>query len=323
MRAVQVRAFGAPEVLRVAEVEDPVPEAGEVLVAVEAAGVVFGDTLVRSGAYPRPLPYVPGMEVGGEVVAVGPEVDPALRGRRVVATTPGMSGGYAQLARVAAASAHLLPGGLPLDEAVAVFQAGGLAAGILSALRVGAGDRVLVTAAAGRIGSLLVQLARRAGAGTVIGGVGSAGKLAAVRRAGVDLAVDYSDPGWADAVRERTGGRGVDVVLDAIGGSVRSQAMRNAAARSGRIGVYGFAGGDPAIDTKDIAGKGLTVVGALGVVWAKPEAERRADVEGVLKAANSGELTPRIHRRHPLERAADAHADLEARRNIGAVLLHP
>jgi NADPH2:quinone reductase len=323
MRAVQVREFGAPEVLRVAEVEDPQPGPGEVLVAVEAAGAIFGDALVRSGAYPRPLPYVPGMEVGGQIVGVGPEVDPGLRGRWVVATTPGMSGGYAQFARVTVASSYLVPEGLPLDEAVAVFQAGGLAAGILGALRVGAGDSVLVTAAAGRIGSLLVQLARNAGAETVIGAVGSAAKLAAVWGAGVDLAVDYSEAGWTDQVGKQTGGKGVDVVLDAIGGSVRTQAMRAAAAGSGRIGVYGFASGESMIDTKDIAGKGLTVVGALGAVWAKPAAEQRADVEGVLTAVAAGELTPRIHRGYPLEKAADAHAELEGRRNIGAVLLHP
>jgi len=323
MRAVHVSAAGSPEVLRVVEIDRPEPGRGEVLVAVEAAAVIFGDVMVRSGAYPWKFPYVPGIEVGGQVVAVGPDADPALNGRWVVATTPGMTGGYAQFARVEAASVHLVPEGLPLDEAVAVFQAGGLAAGILGALRVGAQDSVLITAAAGRIGSLLVQLARARGARTVIGAVGSEGKLPAVWGNGVDLAVDYSDPGWIEKVTKQTGGEGVDVVLDAIGGSLRSQAMKTAAAGTGRIGVYGFAGGETSIDTVDISARGLTVVGALGVVWARPEDEQRADVENALKAAAAGDLVPTIHRGYPLEKAPEAHAELEGRRNIGAILLHP
>ncbi|MBO0770864.1 MAG: alcohol dehydrogenase catalytic domain-containing protein, partial [Actinobacteria bacterium] len=188
MRAVTVHRFGEPDVLVVEDVAGPEPGAGQVLVDACLAGVAYGDVIVRSGRYPLPLPWVPGLEVGGKVVATGPDTDESLLGRTVVATTAGQAGGYAERALATAAYTFPVPGGLALDAALAVFQAGAVARGLLSAMGLRSDDTVLITAAAGRIGSLLVQWAKAAGA-TVIGAASSE-KLTAVAGFGADHAID-------------------------------------------------------------------------------------------------------------------------------------
>jgi NADPH2:quinone reductase len=301
-------------------VADPEPAVGQVLVDVRVAGVAYGDVIVRSGRYPLPLPWTPGLEVGGQVVAVGPEVDESLLGRTVVATTAGQAGGYAERAVATAAYTFPVPDGLALDVALTVFQAGALARGLLSAMRLRAEDTVLITAAAGRIGSLLVQSAKSAGA-TVIGAAGSA-KLAAVSEFGADHAVGYGAAGWADQVLELTGGRGVTLALDAVGGQTTVSALAAVADGEGRIGLYGYASGDwPPMDVETIARRGLTLSGPLGMVIRKSDADQRDDAEQALAAAARGELVPRIHARFALERAADAHRELEMRRSVGALVL--
>lgn len=322
MRVVRVREFGPPEVLRIEDAAQPRPAAGQVLVAVEVAGVCFGDTIVRSGRYPFPLPYVPGLEAGGRVAAVGPDVHPSLVGTRVVADTLAMTGGYAESALAEADRVHAVPAGLPLTEAVAVFRSGAVAVGLVAAMGVTPDDTVLVTAAAGRIGSLLVQRAKAAGAAQVIGAAAGARKTAAVRNFGADLAVDYRQRDWVARVKEATGGRGADVVFDAVGGDIGGGALEAAADGTGRIGLYGFTSGTwTALDARTLGRRGLTVSGALGRSFAKPAAEQRADVTEALRAAGEGRLLPRVHGTYPLERAAGAHAALEGRRTVGAVLL--
>lgn len=244
---------------------------------------------------------MPGFEVGGHVVTVGPGGAESLIGRWVVATTVGMTGGYAELARAEPANLFEVPAGLPLEQAIAAFQAGALAIGLLSAIRLRAAETVLVTAAAGRIGSLLVQHAKTLG-GRVIGAVGDAKKAATVTELGADHVVDYSDPEWAAAVRGLTGGRGADVALDAIGGNIGGQALIATAAGSGRFVPYGFASGAwVELDARQIARRGLSVVGGLGTTFAKPLSEQPGDAEQALQAALAG---------------------LETRQNIGASLLH-
>jgi NADPH2:quinone reductase len=320
VRVIRVDRFGEPDVLLAAKVADPEPAAGQVLVNVRMAGVGYGDVIVRSGRYPLPLPWIPGVEVGGQVAAVGPGVDESLLGRTVVATTAGQAGGYAERAVAPAAYTFGVPAGLALDAALAVFQAGALARGLLTAMRLSASDTVLITAAAGRIGSLLVQTAKAAGA-TVIGAA-SRPKLAAVRESGADHAVDYGAPGWPDQVRELTGRRGATLVLDAVGGETAVSALAATADGGGRIGLYGYAsGGWPQLDAPAIIRRGLSLSGPLGMVIRKPDAEQRDDAEQALTAAARGELNPRIHARFALERAADAHRELEARRSAGAIVL--
>lgn len=324
VRVIRVREFGDPSVLRVEEDLPPTPAGGQVLVDVEVAGVVFGDTLVRSGRYPFPLPYVPGLEVGGRVAAVGPGVDAGLVGRRVVATTPRMTGGYAEQAVVDADSVIGVPAGVGLERAVPVFQAGALALGLLSAMKVAEGETVLITAAAGRIGSLLVQAAKSAGA-QVIAATGDKEKAKVVTALGADAAVDYSDPDWAEQVRAITGDQGgVDVALDAVGGGVGDQALAAVRDGAGRFGTYGFASGTwTTLDAATIGRRGLTIVGPAGITFAKPAAEQRADAERALADLAAGKLTPRIHAILPLADAAQAHTELADRRSTGAILLKP
>jgi NADPH:quinone reductase len=320
MRAVQVNQFGEPDVLVIEEVADPEPAAGQVLVNVSVAGVIYGDVIVRSGRYPLPLPWIPGIEIAGTVVAAGPDADEKLVGQTVVATTAGQAGGYADHALATAAYTFPVPDGLALDTALAVFQAGALARGLLSAMCLRGDDTVLITAAAGRIGSLLVQWAKSAGA-TVIGAASSV-KLTAVTEFGADHAIDYSAASWPDQVRELTGGSGADLVLDAVGGATAAAAISAAADGRGRIGLYGFASGQwPELDPQTVSRRGLTVSGPLGMVFRKSDAEQRGDAEQALAAAARGQLVPRIHARFPLERAADAHRELEGRRSVGAIVL--
>lgn len=320
MRAIRVDRFGEPDVLAIERVADPQPAAGQVLVDVRLAGVAYGDVIVRSGRYPLPLPWIPGLEVGGQVVAAGPGVAESLLGKTVVATTAGQAGGYAERAVAPAAYTFPVPDGLALEIALAVFQAGALARGLLSAMRLSAGDTVLITAAAGRIGSLLVQTAKSAGA--VVIGAASREKLSAVAEFGADHAVSYEAAGWADRVRELTGGRGATLALDAVGGEVAAAACAATADGAGRIGLYGYASGSwPPLDLPAIVRRGLTLSGPLGMVIRKPDTEQRDDAEQALAAAARGELTPRIYARFPLERAADAHRELEARRSVGAIVL--
>jgi NADPH2:quinone reductase len=323
MRIVRVREFGPPQVMRIEEAPAPRPSAGQVAVSVETAGVMYAETIVRSGRYPFPLPYDPGIEVGGRVVAVGPDVDSSLVGRSVVATTVGNTGGYAESALAEAGNVYPVPDGLPLERAIPVFQAGAAAVGILSAMRVAAGETVLITAAAGRIGSLLVQLAKAAGA-RVVAAASSPEKLVAAEEFGADVTVDYSTPDWVAEVKEATGGRGADVVLDAIGGALGEQALQAAADGAGRFGIYGFASGTwIPLDAHQIVRRGLSVIAPLGITFAKPPAEQRADVEHALRAAASGTLVPRVHATYPMERVHEAHTALESRRTIGALLLTP
>ncbi|TDP97599.1 zinc-binding dehydrogenase [Labedaea rhizosphaerae] len=321
MQAIEVDRFGDPDVLVMRTVPEPQPAQGQVLIDVHAAAVVYGDVIVRSGRRPTPtpLPWIPGIEVGGVVVAAGPGVDRSLVGRAVVATTAGQQGGYAELAVAPAASTFPVPDGLALEVALTVFQAGALARGMLAAMGLRADDTVLVTAAAGWIGSMLVQAAKAAGA-TVIG-VASTGKSGAVKEFGADHVLDYGD-GWADRVRELTGGRGVSLALDAVGGEIGAAAVAALADGRGRIGVYGFASGAwTPVDVATIVRRGLVLASPLGTVLRKPDAELRVDGEEALAAAARGELTPRIHARFPLVRAADAHRELESRSSVGAIVL--
>ncbi|RSM68891.1 alanine dehydrogenase [Kibdelosporangium aridum] len=281
MRVVRVDGFGTPDVLRVAEADRPTPESGQVLVKVEVAAVLFADTLVRRGVMPWPVPYVPGMEVGGVV-----------DGRRVVARTAGFQGGYAEFAL--AEDVHPVPDGMSMEHAVTLYGGGDMAIGLLDAMRVDDTDTVLITAAAGRIGSMLVQLAKARGARVIP--VASPGKLPDT--------VAY-DGDWGEPT----------VVLDSVGGQVAEKAI---AVAKDRVGLYGFASGSwPELNAESIAQRGLTIVGAGAVVRRRSREQQRADAH---RAMNSG-MEARIHAVHPLEDAAKAHLDIEERRNIGAVLL--
>ncbi len=311
-----MRSFGGPEVLEAGEAPDPVPGAGQAIIDVAIAGVTFVETQFRaSGAGPfRPaLPMIPGNGVGGRVAAVGEGVDPRLVGTAVVTSTGG-SGGYAERVAVDAGGVVPVPDGVALDDAVALLADGRTALLLSEAAGLRAGDRVLVEAAGGGVGTLLVQLAVAAGA-RVVAAAGGDRKLQLASRLGAEVAIDYRQPGWDEQVRDRVAG--LDVVFDGVGGEVARAAFA-LLARGGRMLVYGLASGAWApIDDAEAAERDVTLTRGFSVT---PEGLRAATARALAEAA-AGRLRPIIGQRFPLERAADAHAAIESRATLGKTLL--
>ncbi len=308
MRAVWLREFGGPEVLRAGEAPDPVPEPGQVLITVAFANTTFVETQFRAGGMNpfgvRP-PVIPGNGVGGVVTA---GADGNLVGRQVVTSTGG-TGGYAERVAVPARDPFLVPDGLALDAAVALLADGRTAKALAHTAALEPGQRVLVEAAAGGVGSLLVQLAKNAGA-TVVAATGP-GKVDVARELGADVAVDYSRPGWAEEAGE------VDVVFDGVGGETGATAF-SLLRRGGRLVMYGLASGAwTPVSDDDAAAKGVTLHRGLSY---QPD-EMRAFTEAALADGAAGKLTPLIGQRFPLEQAADAHRAIENRATVGKTLL--
>ncbi|HET6188395.1 MAG TPA: zinc-binding dehydrogenase [Trebonia sp.] len=318
MRAVIMRRFGPPGVLEPAAVPSPVPGAGEVAVEVKFAGVTFVETQIRAGRPPRPemlpaLPAILGNGVGGTVTEAGDGVDRGLTGRRVVASLNG-TGGYAS--RTVTDTARLLevPGGVELRDAVALLADGRTALSLAELAEVRPGDTVLVEAAAGGVGTLLVQLARNAGA-RVAGLARGERKLGIVRGLGADVAVDYGDGDWPQRVRDAVGG--VDVVFDGVGGEI-GRAAFGLLRPGGRFCPFGMASGSFAGVTGELAlARQVTVRAGFGADPAK----LREFARTALAEAAAGRIRPVIGQEVELERAAEAHAAIEARATIGKTLL--
>ncbi|MDT0566715.1 zinc-binding dehydrogenase [Streptomyces sp. DSM 3412] len=317
MLSVVMEEFGGPEVLRVQQVEDPVPGPGQVLVEVAYASVTFVETQVRSGNGPfgkPPLPRVPGNGVGGRVVAVGPDVDPALTGT-VVVTTTGGEGGYAELALARAEEAVPVPPGVDLKDAVALLADGRTALLLFKQAEIKPGERVLVEAAAGGVGSLLLQLTVGAGA-RVIGAARGAHKAELITSLGAAF-VDYSEPDWLQRVRDSADGS-LDVVFDGVGGAIGTDAA-GALGPGGRISVYGMASGaDADLDTQQLDERSIRV---LGLFSAPSPAETHALIGEALRLAADGALRPIVGQTYALSEVAAAHAAIESRSTVGKTLL--
>ncbi|MFF6806283.1 zinc-binding dehydrogenase [Streptomyces sp. NPDC012616] len=323
MHAIRLHAFGPAENLRHEEVDDPVPGPGQVRIAVEAAGVHLLDTALRQGIQgpaplPAALPTIPGREVAGVVDALGEETPGTWLGRRVVAHIGFAPGGYAELTVTDAERLHEIPAGLTAAQAVAMIGTGRTALGVAQFADLGPHSVALVTAAAGGIGTLLVQHARNAGA-TVVGLAGGPHKTALVEAAGADLAVDYTDPTWPAEVRARLGARAVTVVFDGVGADAAREAVA-LLAPGGLHLVFGWS----AEGIRD--GRGHFVDGvsrsALGPAMLEKAGGLRALEQRALTEAATGRLTPAVHP-FPLAEAATAHRALETRRTTGKVVLVP
>jgi len=269
------------------------------------------------GPMPLPeLPAIPGREVAGVVDALGAGVEEEWLGRRVVAHLGPASGGYAEFALCDASSPHALPAGLADDAAVAMIGTGRTTLAILEVARIEPEDVVLATAAAGGIGSLLVQAARDAGA-LVIGAAGGAAKVERVRELGATMAVDYTEPEWSAAVRDALD---VTVALDGVGGA-QGRAALELLAPGGRLIVYGLASGAPTqLSIGDLFSRGLTVSAAIGPHIQRRPGGLRGLEEAALAAAAAGRLKPLVTR-FELARAAEAHAAIEARATVGKTVL--
>jgi NADPH2:quinone reductase len=304
MRAIIVSEFGPPEVLVPTEVPDPTPGDGQVLVAVELANVTFVETQIRAGRAPSAamtpaLPYIPGNGVAGTI------------GDRRVLTQTGGTGGYAEQVAVAETGLIDVPTGLSLPDALALLADGRTAGMLVAGAAIAPGETVLVPAAAGGVGSLLVQLARAAGA-RVVAAAGGERKVAVAReQLGADVALDYTRPGWADAAGP------VDVAFDGVGGTLGREAF--ATVRSGgRYLPFGAASGAVAGVTEQEAAERGVALGRGG----PPSAEEAARlVVAALDAAAGGTLHPIVGQMVALDRAAEAHRAIETRQTIGKTLL--
>ena len=322
MKAIRIDGFGGPEVLRLADVPDPSPGPGQIAVRVEAAGLNFVDVYNRTGLYPNPLPFVPGMEGAGVVAEVGPGVAAWREGDRVAWT--GILGSYAGRVLLPADRAVAVPLGMSTDTAAALMLQG-LTAHYLctSTYPLKKGDTCLVHAAAGGVGLLLVQMAKRRGA-RVIGTVGTEAKAALAREAGADEVVLYTREDFLEAVKRLTGGRGVDVVYDSVGKATAEKSLDCLVPR-GMMVFFGNASGPvPPIDPLALARRGslfLTRPNLMHYIADRASLEARA--ADVLGEAAAGRLKARIDRTYPLAEAAEAHRALEGRQTTGKVLLVP
>lgn len=332
MHAIRLHAFGPAENLVHERTDDPVPGPGQVRIAVAAAGVHLLDTALRegmTGPYPAPveLPTVPGREVAGTVDALGEGTDPGWLGKRVVAHLGMAPGGYAELAVTDATRLHEIPGNLDAAEAVAMIGTGRTTMGIVQFTTLGPEDVAIVPAAAGGIGTLLVQYAKNAGA-TVVGLAGGPVKIARVAGNGADIAVDYTLPDWPGKVRAQLAGRPATVVFDSVGGDTARAAV-DLLGKGGRHIVFGWSGegihdGEPLSYTEEEqAARGITSEGVLGpVMIQKAGGDVRFLEERALTEAAAGRLRPAVQR-FPLADAAAAHRALETRATMGKVVLEP
>jgi NADPH2:quinone reductase len=318
MRAMRLPRLEGPDALELADVPTP-SNANDVIIEVHAAGVAFADLLTTRGQYQvkPPLPFIPGSDIAGIVVSA-PAGSPFRAGDRVAGIPK--TGAWAEYA-AAAPTIFPIPDGMAFDAATAMtvnYQTSYF--GLIDRAQLRAGETVLVHGAAGGVGSAAVQIARAAGA-TVIAVVRGDDKATAARDSGADHCVD-SNGEWLKEVRALTGGRGVDVVYDPVGGDRFLDSVRSMAP-GGRLLVVGFAGGE--IPTVKVNRLLLNNTSVLGVAW--PEYARvdpnmpRGVAAGLAKMWDAGFIKPVVGARYPLERAADALREIESRRAIGKVVL--
>jgi NADPH:quinone reductase len=313
MRRVRFHAYGGPEVLRVEDAEPPVPGPGDLLVRTEAIGVTLpcvrrlrGDG--KGGG--DPLPSTPGGEIAGEVVALGPDVTGFTVGDRVTSLT--LTGSYTELALAPAFLASRIPEGASTVEAVALVRSGHVALAALSTAAPRGTESVLITGAASGTGHLAVQLAKLQGVPRVVAAVGSAAKAEFLRGLGADEVVTYDQESW---------GEPVDIVLDGVGGELLPRALA-ALAEGGRLVFFNSGGGT--VPAHELLAGSKTVTGLTMRRFATVHRELYEQHRAQLwELARSGRLRAAVHAELPLEQAAKAHEIIEARANLGKVVLRP
>lgn len=323
MKAIRVEAVGGPEVLRIADVPDPVPGQNEALVRVEAIGVNFIEIYQRTGLYTMPLPMTPGSEAAGIVTALGPSANSDIKiGDRVA--WQGVPAAYAELATVPVDRVVKIPDGVSTDQAAAVMLQGMTAHYLVTrTYPLKAGDTCVIHAAAGGVGLLFCQMASRIGA-HVIGTASTPEKAALAQAAGAKEIIDYTKQDFAAEVRRITNGKGVKVVYDSVGKTTWEKSI-DCLEPLGMAVFFGNSSGPvPPIDPLLLSRKG-------SLFMTRPTlAHYIASRENLLMRANavlgwvaSGDLKVRIERTFPLAQAGDAHALLESRKTAGKILLKP
>jgi NADPH:quinone reductase len=323
MRYIDHKQHGGPEVLVVKDGPAPVPGSGEVLIRVHAAGINRPDIMQREGKYPPPAGASPilGLEVAGEVSAVGAGVSGWSVGKRVCALTNG--GGYAQFVTVPAGQCLPLPSGLGMEEAAALPETFFTVwANVFDRASLKEGQSFLVHGGSGGIGTTAIQMARNRGA-RVFTTAGTAKKCAACRKLGAEIAVNYREEDFGQVLKEATDGRGVDVILDMVGGDYVARNL-DLAATEGRIVNIAFQKGSTVkIDLMRLLIKRLTLTGST--LRARTDREK-GEIAGKLQSEvwpliASGRIRPVMAATFPLERAADAHRFMEEGNRMGKIVL--
>jgi NADPH:quinone reductase len=316
MKAVRMHEFGGADVLRFEDIENPVQQPDEVLIRVRVAGLNYSDISRRRGSY-RPanmsFPYIPGLEAAGTVDVVGSGVTQFKTGNRVLAIIDG--GGYAEFVTAKESQLFLIPDELDFAESTALLVQGMTAVGLLREAK--AGQSILVHAAAGGVGSILVQLAKSKGL-TVIGTASNSEKLQKIAAHGGDVAINYTEPDWPQQVLQAVGERGVDIIIEMVGGEIVGKNLELLAV-NGTMWVYGSASGeDYTLSVLDLLDKNLIVRG----YWLTLEPPSR-------KAEFAAELVEQIKKErlqisvteYPLEKVSEAHRAIEGRKTTGKVVL--
>jgi NADPH:quinone reductase len=321
MKAIRVNAYGTPEVLRLEQIATPLPGPGEALVRIAVVGVNFTDIYRRLGVIPVNLPYTPGMEASGTVEAIGDGVTYVKPGDRVAFAYSKQMGAYAEFCVSHAASLFPLPADISFEQGAAFPLQGTTAHYLLYEFRhLKPGEVVLIHAAAGGMGLLLVQWARRLGA-TVLGTVSTDEKARIAREAGAHEVIVYSREDFVSETKRLTHDRGADLIIDGVG-KTTFRGNLEAAALRGNIVIYGSASG-PAepIAPNSLMPRSLTVSGGSlpNYLSSRDELLRRGTA--VIEAIRGGWLRLRIDRILPLAQAAEAHRLLASRQTIGKLLL--
>ncbi len=315
MKAIRVNELGGPDKLTLEEVETPVPAADEVLIKVAAAGVNYADTMMRSGNYltKPPLPLTLGYEAAGVIESVGSEVNHLSVGQRVLATTS--SGGYAEYATANANAVIPIPDELGFGESTALLVQGLTALGLLNGTK--AGETILIHAAAGGVGTLLVQLAKHKGL-KVLATASSSEKLEKAAALGADVTINYSESDWTDRVLEATDGRGVNWLIEMVGGDIVAQNLK-VLAKHGTMWIYGSASGqDFNVSVLSLMHKNHKIQGYW--LMNEPAANRIAFTRELLGHIAAGRLKIQVTE-FPLDKAREAHEAIEARQTTGKVVL--
>jgi NADPH:quinone reductase-like Zn-dependent oxidoreductase len=338
MRQIVTTANGGVEVLKVQDAPDPKPAKGEVVVQVKAAGLNFADILARQGLYPDgpKKPCVMGYEVAGVIEAVGEDVDPQLSGQAVVAMT--RFRGQAEKVAIAANQLFPKPDSLSFEEAAAIPVNYLTAFALLEVVgSLHAGESVLIHNAGGGVGLAAIDIAKKIGATTY--GTASPGKHEFLRNRGLDHPIDYRNEDWLPVLKQLTEGRGVDLVIDPIGGSHWKKSYA-ALRHTGRLGMFGVSTASanglkgklkmikaaaqmPRFHPIGLINKNRGVFGLnLGHMWHEPE-KVATWMKAILEGVSEGWVRPHVDKAFPFAQAGDAHSYMEARKNIGKVVLIP
>lgn len=322
MKAIVVENYGAPDVLTYAEADKPAPKTGEALVKVEAIGLNFIDVYHRTGLYPLPLPFIPGMEAAGTVEAIGEGVTEVAVGDRVAYAMN--AGAYAEYTTVPVWKLVNIPAGVSAEQAAAAMLQGMTAHYLVTSVYpLNAGETALVHAAAGGVGLLLIQMVKNIGA-RAIGTVSTAAKAELARAAGADEVILYNEQDFAAETRRLTDGKGVAVVYDSVGKDTFMQSL-NCLAPRGMLALFGQSSGSvPAFDPGLLAQKGSLFLTRPSLAqYAATREELLWRAGDLFNWIKDGKLHLRIEKTFPLVAAAEAHRQLEARQTTGKVVLLP